>query len=289
LTGGFGQLVDRWTFPDFDYTARMTENQAAELNGTVVTVDFIRHRNVMLVRADLSPLFVDYYLHLAEHGIKHSPENDQLLKNALAVFALHCASRPQAEHLAWTIGLQEPRLNLFFSGDNEDYALTGRMFTENVKDADKNVFYSDIVPRRGRETRRSVINFEGADLFAAAMAYYEQSEQRPMRFFDMGEDHYAMLISQPDCDEAWLKQATPDELRKISETETLGRIETRLYRWECGCNQQKMLAALAPVARADIDDLFGESEMIRVECPRCAAAHNLSRETMEAYLAQTAK
>jgi molecular chaperone Hsp33 len=267
----------------------MSENLPPELNGTVVTVDFIRHRNVMLVRADLSPLFVDYYLHLAEHGLRHSPEHDQLLKNALAVFALHCASRPQGEHLAWTIGLQEPRVNLFFSGDNEDYGLTGRLFTENVKQAEHNVFYSDIVPRRGREARRSVVNFSGADLFAAAAEYYARSEQRPMRFFDLGEDHYAMLISQPDCDDAWLQQIDADGVRKLSETETLGRIERRLYRWECGCNQQRILAALAPVARVDIADLFGDSEMIRVECPRCAAAHNLSRETMEAYLVESQK
>jgi molecular chaperone Hsp33 len=267
----------------------MSENQPSELNGSVVTVDFIRHRNVMLVRADLSPLFVDYYLHLAEHGIKLSPEQAQLFKNALAVFALHCASRPQGEHLAWTLGLQEPRLNFFFSGDNEDYALTGRLFTENLKELEKNVFYSDIVPRRGSEARRSVVNFDGADLFAAAMEYYARSEQRPMRFLDMGEDHFAMLISQPDCDDAWLQSVDADGIRKISETETLGRIETRLYRWECGCNQQKILTALAPVARTDISDLFGESEMIRVECPRCAAAHNISRETMEAYLAEAAK
>jgi molecular chaperone Hsp33 len=267
----------------------MAENQTGEVNGAVIVVDFVRQRNAMLVRADLSPLFVDYYLHLSEHGIKHSPENDTLLKNALAAFALHCASRPHGEHLAWTIGLQEPRLNLFLSGDNEDFFVVGRLFTENIREAAENVFYSDTVPRRGSESRRSVINFQGADLFAAVQDYYIRSEQRPMRFFDLGEDNYAMLIAQPDCDEKWLQAIETDGVRKLEETESLGRIERRVYQWQCGCNQQKILTALAPVARADMADLFGEGETIRVECPRCAAAHTITRETMEAYLTETLK
>jgi len=278
-----------WTLAGFEYTACMAENQTGEQNGAEILVDFVRQRNAMLVRADLSPLFVDYYLHLAEHGIKHTPENDGLLKNALAAFALHCASRPHGEHLAWTIGLQQPRLNLFLSGDNEDNLVVGRLFTENVRETAENVFYSDIVPRRGVESRRSVINFSGTDLFAAVEHYYARSEQRPMRFFDLGEDNYAMLIAQPDCDEAWLQSIVADGVRKIEEKENLGRIDRRLYEWRCGCNQQKILTALAPVARADIADLFGEGETIRVECPRCAAAHTVTREAMEAYLAHSLK
>jgi molecular chaperone Hsp33 len=31
--------------------------------------------------------------------------------------------------------------------------------------------------------------------------------------------------------------------------------------------------------------LFGDSEIIHVQCPRCAASHALTREAMEAWLA----
>ncbi len=262
---------------------------APHLSSTVVTVDFIRHRNVMLVQADLGPLFVDYYLHMADNGLKFSPEYEALLRRGLITFTLHCASRPRYEHLAWTISLQQPRLNLFFSGDNEDCFVTGRLFTENVRVADKNVFYNELVPKRGVEKRRSVVNFEGADVFRAAETYYAESEQRPVRFFDLGEDKYAMLISHPDCDEPWLKQITSAGVSDVAKQETLARIEQRTYRWHCGCTQQKILGALAPMARAGIQDLFGESEMIQVQCPRCAARHSLTREVMEAYLADTGK
>jgi molecular chaperone Hsp33 len=265
----------------------MPDTPSEPINGAEVTIDFVRHRNVLLVRGDLSPLFVDYYLHLADNKLRYEPAHDRLLKDLLAAFALHCASRPRNEHLAWTLGLQEPRLNLFVTGDNEDCTIAGRLFTENVREAEKNVFYSDLMPRRGAEKRRSVVNFEGADIFRAVEAYYAGSEQRTARFFDVGDDHYALLISHPDCDEAWLRGVDLAGVKALAEQETLARIERRAYRWNCGCTQQKIMAALAPVARDDLPGLFHDDESIHVQCPRCAAMHIVTREAMEAFLAQT--
>ena len=266
----------------------MPEDQTEDNNGTMVTVDFVRHRNVMLVQADLGSMLVDYYLHQADHQLQPSPEHDTLLKQALVAFTLHAAARPRNEHLAWTIGLQEPRVNLFFSGDNEDCIVTGRLFTENVRAADRNVFFSEMMPSRAAEKRRSVVNFDGADLFRAAEMFYKDSEQRLARYFDLGEEHFALVLAQPDCDEGWLRRLQLAEVKSLAATETLTRIEQRLYRWHCGCKQSRILAALAPAARSDLSDLFGDSEVIHVQCPRCAAAHTITREAMEAWLAGSA-
>ena len=265
----------------------MPEDQANELNGVVVTVDFVRHRNAMLVRADLGALFTDFYLHVADHQLHYTPEQAAIFKAALAAFTLHCASRPLNEHIAWTMNFQNPRLNIFLAGDNEDCTVTGRLFTENVRAAAENVFFSDIVPRRGAEPRRSVVNFQGSDVFAAVAGYYARSEQQPVRFFELGGDDYAMLVAQPDCDLAWFATVDADGVRQPGTAETVARIQTRNYNWLCGCTQQKILGAIAPAFRADPEGLFGEGETIRVECPRCSAAHTLTREAMEAYLAQS--
>lgn len=267
----------------------MSEPTSEPVDGAEIVTEFVRHRNVMLVRGDLSPLFVDYYLHLADNHLKPAPEHDRLFKQALAAFALHCASRPRFEHLAWTISLQDPRLNLFLAGDNEDCTVTGRIFTENVREAEKNVLYSDLMPRRGAEKRRSVVHFAGTDLFRAAEHYYAASEQRPARYFDLGEDRFAMLISHPDCDEQWLRDVDLAGVREVAEKETVAPIERRAYRWHCGCTQQKIMGALAPAARNSLDELFGDQESIHVQCPRCAAEHIVTREAMEAFLAQPKK
>jgi molecular chaperone Hsp33 len=267
----------------------MAEEPSPEIAGSVVTLDFVRHRNAMLVRADCGPLFTDYYLHLADQKLRYTPEQDALFKHALASFALHCANRPLNEHVAWTLNFQEPRLNVFLAGDNEDCTVVGRIFTENVKEAAENVFYCDTVPRRGAEKRRSVVHFQGGDVFKAVQAYYATSEQRPVRAFDLGEDHYAMLVSHPDCDLPWFNTVDLAGIKALEKTETLARIDRRLYRWSCGCTDQKILGAIAPAFRSDPEGLFGAGETIHVHCPRCAAAHTLTREAMEAYLAQSKK
>ena len=267
----------------------MSDSNPAELTGAIVTVDFVRHRNALLVQADLGPLFMDYYLHLADQGLQYSPEQAAVFKDTLAAFTLHCGSRPLNEHIAWTLNLQQPRLNVFLAGDNEDCTVVGRLFTENVREAAANVFYSDSLPRRGAEKRRSVVHFQGADVFAAAQVYYATSEQRPVRYFHLGEDEFAMLVSHPDCDLPWFKALDIAGVKALARTETLARIDRRLYRWFCGCTHQKILEAIAPAFRSDPEGIFGEGESIRVQCPRCAAAHILTREAMEAYLAQAPK
>ena len=87
---------------------------------------FVRERNALFAQADFGPLYVDYYLHLADHGIQPEPEHDAMFKRALAGFVLHCVSRPWNEMTAWTINFQNPLVNLFLAGDNEDGTITGR-------------------------------------------------------------------------------------------------------------------------------------------------------------------
>ncbi len=263
----------------------MAETETNGNAGVVAVSEFVRHRNALLVRARLTDLFLDYYLHLADNGIQPAPEHDRLLKATLAVFTLHCASRPRNELIAWTLNLREPRLNLFAAGDNDEGNITGRVFTEHVKDSPQNLLYVETVRLR-EPARRSVVDFEGSDIFEAAEKFYAQSEQRPARLFDLGDEEYALLASHPDCDLPWLQSVTLEEMRKLGEHETVVPMERRLYRWRCGCNEQRIFRILAPAMREDPDELFHGEEALRMECPRCGALYRVSREALEAYVAR---
>ena len=252
-------------------------------SGIKVRSYFVRGRNALVARADLGELYVDYYLHQGQHGYQHVPAHDAMLKEALAALMLHCASRPWNETWAWTIHFAEPLLNLFVTGDNRRGMLVGQLFTENVKAYPRGRFAADMVRERG-EPRRSVVEFEGAEVFPAVEHFYAQSEQRPARYFRHGPEDFVMVSAQPQCDLAWLEALDEDAIRALDTTETLSLLEERRYHWECGCSQERMLAVLGPMMRSDPAGLFGDGEVLRISCPRCGARHTVTREALEAYV-----
>ena len=253
-------------------------------SGLEVRTYFVRNRNTLIARADFGDLFVDYYLHLSSNQIKVSPQHDAMFKRALAAFTLHCASRPWNEMIAWTINFQDPLVNLFLTGDNETGAVTGRIFDENVKEGPENLFYSDVV-RGAQPKRRSAVTFQGADPIAAAEKFYLQSEQRGARYFQLGEENFTLLSEHPDCDLPWFRGVTTEQAATLDQRETLALLERRIYRWHCGCNQQRMMEVLAPSMRHEPDELFGDDDKIEIRCPRCAARHTITRESLEAFVA----
>ena len=253
--------------------------------GIEIRSHFVRSRNAVVIRSTVSDLYVDYFLHLATHHLKPDPAHVTLFKDALAAFVLHCTARPRYEMIAWTLHFEEPMVNLFLTADSEEEAVVGRVLAENVREMGGNQLYADVVAHN-KPARRSAVPFAAADAFRAAEAFYLQSEQRPARFLALAPEEFVMVCSHPDCDTAWFEALTVDQLRDLDRTETLALLERRRYAWHCGCNQRKLLRVLAPVARRNPADIFGDDPTAQVSCPRCAAKHIITREAMEAYLAQ---
>jgi molecular chaperone Hsp33 len=253
--------------------------------GLEVRTYFVRARNAMVARAEFSDLFVDYYLHLTDHAIKPEPDHDAMFKRGLAAFTLHCASRPWNELTAWTINFQLPLLNVFLVGDNDTGAVAGRVFSENVKELPQNLFYADVV-RDSQPKRRSTVSFDGSDPIVAVERFYEQSEQRLARYFQIEEEEFVMVSEHPDCDLAWLRGLTVDQVRDLDSTETLALLERRIYRWHCGCNEQRMLEVLAPTMLQDPEALFGDDPKLEIRCPRCGARYTITREALEAFVSK---
>jgi len=138
----------------------------------------------------------------------------------------------------------------------------------------------------GQPKRRSAVSFDDADPIKAAEKFYRQSEQRIARYFQIAEEEFALISEHPDCDVNWLNALTVDQVRTLDTTETLVPVERRVYRWHCGCNQERMLEVLAPTMKQDPQGLFGDDEKIEIRCPRCGARYAITREAMEAFVAK---
>jgi len=251
--------------------------------GLEVKTYFVRSRNALLARANFSDLFVDYYLHLSTHQMKPEPQHGEMFKRALAAFTLHCASQPRNVMTAWTMNFQQPLVNIFLAGDNEFGSVTGRVFSENVRQMPEGLLSADVIRGKG-EPLRSAVNIMGDDPFKAVEMFYAQSEQRAARYFETGEDNYAMITEHPDCDMEWLRGLTAEDVAMLDDTETLTLMETRVERWHCGCNQERMMQVLLPTMKQEAEALFAADPKIEIRCPRCAGRHVVTREAMEAFV-----
>lgn len=240
---------------------------------------FIRHRNCLLLRAEFSPVFTDYYLHLMQHGLRHEETLDSDLKKVMAYFMLHLVSRPWAEYHAWTLNLKRPVVaNIFVSGSSLTKSVVARAFTEDVRVPDENMLYAQMI-RDGKQPQTSVIILHGDTPEHWVEDYYAQSEQRPARCFDLGDDRFALLAAQPDADLDWLRAATDETIRLIEEQEETRILETRRFRFYCGCSVDKILPALRAM-KGNLADLLSERGNIEVTCPRCAAAYRITTDML---------
>jgi molecular chaperone Hsp33 len=238
---------------------------------------FVRHRNALMLRGQFTPIYTDYYLHLLQHNIRPPADLDQMLKDSLAMLVLHLVARPWAETIAWTANLRAPRINLFVTGSSVDEAITGRIFTEDVREPDRNFFYSQSTASPGADPRTSTMEVIGRDPIEWISQYYTQSEQRPARAFRLDDENFVLLAAQPDCDLAWLESLNDESVSQILATEETKLLETRRFRFHCGCTVEKILPILGGWKNR-LDDLFEAADFINIQCPRCAAKYRITRD-----------
>lgn len=245
---------------------------------TKVESIFIRHKNVLLVRAQFTPIYTDYYLHLMDQKLRHKEELDQKLKDLLALQTLHLTARPWAETIAWTVTLRAPRVNFFVTGGSVYENITGNLFTENIKEPSRNVLFAQTTENNA-EGRKSTVELESNDPIEWIETYYTQSEQRPARAFRLDDENYALLAAQPDADLEWLEGLTAEDVAKITEVEETKVLETRKFKFNCGCSVEKILPALAAY-KDKKEELFQGDPAIEVSCPRCGAKYQVTPDML---------
>ncbi len=256
-----------------------------EANQVEVRSYYVRHRHAMLVTGDLGGIYEDYYLHLMQLELRPDPEQDEMLKEALAALTLHLMSRPRAELTAWTINFRDPPLNLFVTGDSEVGNVIGRIFTEDVKVSERNLFFAQVSHPR-TPNRQSTVEVQGRDLLSVVEQYYRQSEQLPARYFRLGGDAYAMLVAQPDVDSRWFEAVDVDGVRTMDEDEELQLLERRPYHFGCGCNLGTVLRVLVRALGTDPIEVFAGEGELRVKCPRCAGLFVIEPDVFMEFVEQ---
>ena len=245
---------------------------------TKVESIFVRHRNCLLVRAQFTPIYTDYYLHLMEHKLRYATELDAQLKDLMAALTLHLTARPWAETIAWTVSQRAPRVNFFVTGSSTHENVTGRLFTKDVKEPATNLMFSQ-TSVSGQEPRTTSVELGSNDPIDWVEHYYSQSEQRPAKCFRLDDENYVLVAAQPDYDEEWFAELDQDKAAKITEDEQTKVLETRKFRFHCGCSPERIVSSLG-MWKDKPEELFQGQDEIMVNCPRCGAHYRVKPEDL---------
>lgn len=200
-----------------------------------------------------------------------------MLKDFLAAVTLHAVARPWAETIAWTVNLRAPRLNIFVTAGSLHESVTGRLFTEDVREPDRNFFYSQVTAQHMGEPRLSTLEVDDRDPLSWTEQFYAQSEQRPARMFRHADELFSLIAAQPDCDEEWLAGLDAEAAERIEADEETSLLETRRFHFHCGCDLERILPILGSW-RDRPEALFEGADVITVQCPRCAARYEVTRD-----------
>ena len=213
---------------------------------------------------------------ILQERLHERQELDSNLKDAMAMLVLHLVARPWAETIAWTASIRAPRVNFFVTGSSINEQITGRCFTEDVREPPHNLFYSQTTVA-DKEPRMSSLEVDTADPLEWVEKLYERSEQRPGRIFRLPDENYVLLAAQPDFDENWFHSVNDKDVASIQQKEETKTLETRRFRWHCGCNLDRILPILGGW-RDKPEDLFKGETAISIQCPRCGAKFSVTRD-----------
>jgi molecular chaperone Hsp33 len=244
--------------------------------GMVLSIYLDRSRDVSLAYGDPAPLHRDLDLHLLANGIAYDDFTRNGVRDGLSALALIIVSRPRFATFGWTLSLQAPARNFFWTGSASEGTVVGRAFLENVQESPRNLFFVQ-TSRTFGDLQTSSVEVEGTGVFSIVEQFCERSDQQPARFFNRG-DRVALLTVFPDGDREWVRAAGAPEIFEREGTEDLKLIGEKEIVFRCGCDRDRIASILATLYRDAEEDLFQGDGEVEAECPRCGAKHVISRE-----------
>jgi molecular chaperone Hsp33 len=236
-------------------------------------------RDLLLVVGDPRPLHRDLELHLLSLGIRHDDATMDLLKDGLSALALYQTSRPRFQSFGWTINLQKPPRNLFFTGSPGEGTVVGRAFLENVERAPSDRFYAQTVWPHG-ESRTSAVEMQAADVFIMVEEFGRKSDQLPLRLFRGDEGRVALLLAFPDAPREWFMLAQAEEVFALEREGGMKLVNEHEVVFRCGCDARRIAQVLGSIYRERPEELFEDDPTLEAECPRCGAKYQISREDL---------
>ena len=248
--------------------------------GTSVRSFIDREREIVFARLNVEALYQSYLEHATHWKVR--PEDAALacVRPFLAGVTLHLSLSPPDEFTAWTWNQRQPPTNYFFSGDNNDFIVIGRVWEGlRVRTSDTSLLYFES-QRPRREPQRSTVEVEGLSVLPLFERYYLHSVQMDVRLFALSDTDFALLQALPQANKSWFQGLTLDTVSEYLEKDH-EPIEERLYRFRCRCDHLRIFQILHQAYEGKADELFEGDPEVETACPRCGRKFLITREDFE--------
>ena len=237
-------------------------------------------KRLILSCGNFADFFEAYRAHVEVWGEAKDGLSETFMRQGLAAGVIHLSNAPRDISYGATIHLSHPPTNVFLAGDAIESSVTGRVYVEGVKDLGSSRLYMQS-QRPRQEPSLSVLEVEGLDLLDIFERYYLESEQRPIRLFELEGDEFIQVASLPGADVDFFPALTRETAGALFENEENQLLEARPFFFQCGCNPQRMLIALRRMFADDPDEIFQGDPQIEASCPRCGRRWWISREEFD--------
>lgn len=224
-------------------------------------------RNVILSEGHFGSLLEAYANHARIWQTDSDGLIDVMMRQGLAALTLHLANRPRDTSVGLTLNLKRPPLNLFLTGEAGERTVTGRAFVDGVRVAESSRLFMQ-ARRPLHEPTQSTIEVEG---FKNCWKSSSSTTPGPSSTRPASSNWARMPTSW-----SWpFRGSMPPGYAPWTRTvpgrcsTTPAPLEDRTFRFECGCNPQKMIAALRSLFEGRPEELFQGESQVEASCPRC--------------------
>lgn len=250
----------------------------ADKVGEATTLRYVdRDVEAILVHVHIGQVFSAYRDHVQRWDALPDGLALVMMRQGLAAAILDLSFRPRDAHVAWTVNITEPPINLFLTGSADQSTVTGRVFTEGVKTKERSRLFLEVSdPRKG--SSQSSIEVTGLDVIGIFDQYYVQSEQTMTRGFELDDEEFMFVQALPQADPNWFRS-----LNRASARSLLGKqgevLDSRTFSFRCGCDRSRMLEVIRAIYHDRQDELFRGDDGVEVLCPRCGRRWWIERDS----------
>lgn len=253
------------------------------------TSEFIKDKNIFLVQLDMSQYLLEYYVHRNDLSDDITRELDEELKDLIACFAIHLTAGIGFDSHAWTVSrVSEHPYSLFVTGAVTSLGsdgissgyIVGNILTQNIRHTDINALHANTISN-GKQSS-SYISTEADTVTNIAHAFFQQSEQRPIRIkISENSDTAVGIVALPDFNPAWFEEVDLDSFLIESKNADKTAMRRCEFSFTCNCSPEKLIPFIRSLSKKEITDLYKDDQELLINCPRCGKNFVIKRSQIE--------